>query len=262
MEIVDTLKPDHMPEMVYALCKMAKNGKYTVDEIKSKITLDDNDSNKQFNAPFKFALDCEFIFESDDKKIKTVFTDEDLSSYRRFRFRIFKEVYKKNTNFTHASRWYLSQNESIYKITKGDDLYVAFSDSLTNKANEKSFALAFRFWIIFMGLATKTKNSQSFGLLFATNNIIQDWIEFDKPFEKGQVVSCREFFDKLVYDLPVFNVCVNNNSINLSLTIGLRALDYNDYISLIYSPDSGDIWKLHQSKYGKVDITNIKVGGI
>jgi hypothetical protein len=246
MKIADSLRPECMPEIIYSICKLAGSNSYKKDEIKRYITLD-CDSVQEYNKAFAFANECGFIKSAGDESVSTVFTPEQLSSFKNFRHAIFMNVFKgEPTMFNSLARWYLSQNSDIFGVKSAQDLAVMFPKEIFS-GKEKDSALGFRFWMVALGLCMFSKTGNSLCLVFATNNAIQEWLEYEKPFKKNTTILAKDFFAKLKADCPVFESCIDGNQINLALSMGLRVLHLNGVIELKYVTDSGDIWHLVES---------------
>lgn len=246
MKIADSLRQECMPEIIYTICKLVGSKTYKKDEIKRYITLN-CDSVQEYNKAFAFAAECGFIKVNSDEKVSTVFTKEQLSSFRSFRHAIFMDVFKgEPTVFSSLAKWYLTQKSDVFGIKSAQDLAVKFPKEIF-AGKEKDSALGFRFWMVALGLCMFSKTGNSLSLIFATNNAIQDWLEFEKPFKKGTTILAKEFISKLVAECPVFESCVEGNQLNLALSMGLRVLHLNGVIELKYVTDSGDIWHLVES---------------
>ena len=246
MKIADSLRQECMPEIIYSICKLAGSKSYKKDEIKTYITLNCN-SVQEYNKAFAFANECGFIKSSGDERVSTVFTKEQLTSFRRFRHAIFMSVFKDEpTIFNSLARWYLGQNVEIFGVKSAQDLAVLFPKEISS-GKEKDAALGFRFWMVALGLCMFSKTGNSLCLVFATNNAIRDWLEFEKPFEQNTTILAKDFFDKLISDCPIFESCIDENQINLALSMGLRVLHLDGVIELKYVTDSGDIWHLVES---------------
>lgn len=246
MKIADSLRPECMPEIIYTICKLAGSNSYKKDELKSYITLNCS-SVQEYNKAFAFANECGFIKTAGDEKVSTVFTKEQLSSFKTFRHTIFMDIFKgEATMFNSLARWYLTQNSDIFSVKSAQDLAVMFPKEIFS-GKEKDSALGFRFWMVALGLGMFSKTGNSQCLVFATNNAIQEWLEYEKPFKKNTTILAKDFFEKLVSDCPVFDSCIDGNRINLALSMGLRVLHLNGVIELKYVTDSGDMWHLVES---------------
>jgi len=246
MKIHDSLRQECMPEMVYSICKLAGSKVYDKDEIKRLITL--NSSELQtYNKVYRFAIESGFIIENADNKVIANFTDKELANFKNFRYAIFMDIFKNsNTVFTELAKWYLSQETDIFTNKSAQELSVVIPDYMF-AGIEKDYVLGFRFWAVALGFAMLQKAGSGSTLVFATNQILQDWLTFAKPLKKRKAVLAKEFFDKLVNDCPLFGSCINENNINSALSMGLRVLHLNEVIELKYTTDSGDIWHLTNS---------------
>lgn len=246
MKIADSLRHECMPEMIYSICKLAGSKAYTKDEVKRLITLD-SDELQIYNKAYRFAVECGFISENADDIVLVNFSKEQISSFRAFRYAIFLDVFKNSsTIFTALAKWYLSQSTDIFTYKSAQDLAVVIPNDMFSGI-EKDYVLGFRFWMAALGLGMFSKSGGSEILVFATNNIILDWLTFDKPFKRGKPILAREFFNILTTSCPAFSDCINGNDINLALSMGLRVLHLNEVIELKYTTDSGDIWHLPNS---------------
>lgn len=248
MNISNTLRQECMPEMVYSICKLAGSKSYYKEDVKRLITLGNTskESNDQYNKVYRFAIDCGFIGEDVNDNVFVNFSKKELSCFKAFRYAIFSDVFKNSqTIFTSLTKWYLSQERDIFSVKAIGDLLTRVPQDLGVRSEE--YLLGFRFWIVALGLAMMQKAGKGATLVFATNNILNDWIELSNPFEKGKPILANEFFDKLTIDCPLFKCCMVGNDINLALSMGLRVLNLNGLIELKYTTDSGDIWHLTNS---------------
>ncbi len=246
MKISDSLRHECMPEMIYSICKLAGSKAYAKDEVKRLITLD-SDELQIYNKAYRFAVECGFISENADDIVVVNFSKEQLSSFRAFRYAIFMDVFKSGgTIFTALAKWYLSQGTDIFTYKSAQDLAVVIPNDMFSGI-EKDYVLGFRFWMATLGLGMFSKSGGSEILVFATNNIILDWLTFENPFKKGKPILAREFFGLLTQSCPVFSDCVSGNDVNVALSMGLRVLHLNGAVELKYTTDSGDIWHLSNS---------------
>lgn len=267
MIIADTIRQEVMPDMVYSLCKLSqKHIKKT--ELQRLITLDatDSSSKDQFSYVYRFAIACDFIRESGDGTVEPNFSEEELSSFRRFRYAIFSHVFHDgDTNFTQVAKWYMAcdipqnpqKGSTVLSINTSSEFLQNKPESLDVTDN---FFNGFRFWMTALGL-TAFYAQASYTLLFSAHRIIKDWLEFSKPFEAGSNIPARTFFEKLVKDCPVFSGCIKGNNVGASLSMALRVLNNCDVIGLIRITDAGDVWHLTKSVNYKSsnDITDIVI---
>lgn len=246
MKIENSLRQECMPEMVYSLCKLVGSKAYPHEEIKRLITLDSNDVS-EFNKVLRFAVECEFIGENSENKATTTFTPKELASFRTFSYAIFRDVFKNSkTRFNGLARWFLTQQTDIFTCKSAQELAVKIPvDQFPGVDN--NYMLGFRFWMVSLGLGMFSKSGGSEVLVFATNNILLEWLAFEKPFKKRKPILAREFFERLIQDCPVFGDCIIGNEVNLALSMGLRVLHLNEVIELKNITDSGDIWHLTKS---------------
>ena len=246
MKISDNLRHECMPEMVYSICKLAGNKSYSKNDLRRLITLDSDDL-QIYNKVFRFSVECGFITEGVDDTVIVNFSKDQLASFRAFRYTIVMDIFKSSgTMFTALAKWYLSQSTDIFTYKSAQDLAVAIPNDIFSGI-EKDYILGFRFWMAALGFGMFSKSGASEILVFATNNILLDWLSFEKPFKKGKPILSREFFGLLTQNCPAFSDCVSGNDINVALSMGLRVLHLNEVIKLKYTTDSGDIWHLSNS---------------
>lgn len=246
MKISDSLRQECMPEMIYSICKLVGNKSYKKNDVKKLITLDCT-AVQEYNKAYKFACECGFIEETSDEKVLTVFSKDQLSSFRKFRYAIFSDIFKNEpTIFNLLAKWFLRQDSSIFEVKSAQDMAVIIPKDIF-AGKEKDSVLGFRFWMVALGLGMFSKSGNANSLVFATNNAIVDWLEFDTPFKKNTPILAKDFIKRLITDCPVFEDCVSDNQINLALSMGLRVLHINNVIELRYVTDSGDIWHLVES---------------
>lgn len=246
MKIDNSLRQECMPEMVYSICKLAGYKSYTKQELKELITLNNSDS-ANYDKVYKFAFECGFISENNNGTIIPSFSEKELSCFRNFRYAIFCDIFENsNTTFTNLTRWYLGKGSEIFSVKSAEDFQIAIpGDQFGNVSKE--YVLGFRFWLSSLGLATLQKSGGGKVAVFATNIILLDWIEFEKPFKKGKPILVKPFIMRLIQDCPAFSDCIFENNINLALSMGFRVLHQNGIIELKYIVDSVDIWHLTTS---------------
>ena len=258
MIIADTLRQEMMPEMVFSICKLAVN-KPKKEEMQRQTTLDtDGDSAAQFTRVFQFATKCGFISEAGDGTVSTSFSKTDLSSFRRFRYSVLRSVFaSQDTAFTIAAKWYISQDipqtvhkgQSVFSLNTAAEYVTAMPKSLNVDEN---FVNGFRFWMAALGLVSFTALGTAVAsrpMLFATHRALGDWIEYSEPFKTEALVSARAFFERLVFDLPVFSNCIEGNIVSSSLSSGLRVLESCGQIEIKRITDAGDVWHLSKSNF-------------
>ena len=246
MKLHDSLRQECMPEMVYSICKLAGSKKYTKDNIYKLITLGNTDSSP-FNKVYRFSIECGFIEEKSDEIVKVNFSSKELETFKSFRYAIFMKIFKgENTLFNQVSKWFLSQNNSVFKYKSAQDLSVVIPNDVFSGV-EKDYVLGFRFWMVALGLCMLQKSGAGSTLVFSTNIILREWLENENPFKKNSVILVRDFINKLIIDCPLFECCISGNDINFALSIGLRVLHINNVIELRYTTDTGDIWHLTES---------------
>ncbi len=270
MIIADSLRQEAMPEMVFAICKMALL-KPKKEAMQKMITLESGEKSAlQFARVYQFSIKCGFVSEAGDETVTTIFTEDELSSFRHFRHAVLRGVFsEQETAFTKAAKWYLRQNipedvekeHSVFSLGTAADFLRELPDDLNV---DEPFVLGFRFWMVALGLASFTPlgpGPVSRPLLFATHRAISDWLEFSQPFQKEVRIHAKDFFTRLKTDCPVFDGCIKNNTIAPSLSSGLRVLQSCGDIELIRVADAGDVWHLSRSAYysRSNDLTDIVI---
>lgn len=270
MIIADTLRQEAMPEMVFAICKMALLNPQKGDLEKVMTLQSGEKSSTQFARVYQFSIKSGFIKEAGDGTVSTVFSEEDLSSFRRFRYAVLRGVFaEQDTSFTALAKWYLSQNipdnvdrgQSVFSLGTAADFVRDLPNSISV---DEYFIQGFRFWMVALGLTSFNPlgpGAVSRPLLFATHRAIGDWLEFSNPFQKEVRIHAREFFEKLTRDLPVFDGCIKNNTVVSSLSSGLRVLQSCGQIEIVRVADAGDVWHLSRSAYYSTsnDLTDLVI---
>lgn len=247
MKIADSLRHECMPEMVYSVCKLADGHRERAD-IQRLITLGvtDKESQDQFSNVFNFAKECNFISE-ENMKVMCLLDQNKMSTFKDFRMQVAKGVFdNRNTKFTRAAEWFLTQNEvELFSIDTAEKLSASFTSTFGFNP-DKYFALGFRFWMVALGFAAFQGYRKS-AIAFACFDILEQWIAESK-FEKGKAFAARSFFDSLTGDISVFDVMISNNKLNTALSMALRTLRDAGMISLVYTKDSSDVWHLDEAK--------------
>lgn len=254
-----------MPEMVFSLCKLAREEK-SIDELQRLLTLGDQNSADLFSKLLNFSDKCGFIVKTSGENRKTVFTDEQLNGFSSFRYALFMEVFKDNeSTFTKMAKWYLSlsipkspqKGESIFGVTTAAGFLAVAAKNFNVSEN---YCLGFRFWMTALGL-TAFNPSVQMPLTFAAHRIIKEWLFYSKPCEVGVLIPARSFFERLVKDCPVFSACISENTVSDSLSSALRVLDDAGIIRIRRVTDSGDLWHLSKSVIysNSNDFTDIQI---
>lgn len=248
MRIVDSLRQEHMPDMVYTLCKFVGNKRMKHDDVMKYITLNDSEDNEKsrqnFSQVYSFSKDCGFILVEPDGTIVSAFEKKDLENFRKFRYRVFVNVMDDlNTDFTGLVKWILNQDKSFLSSSKPNEIIANVPSNYTITMN---YVRGFYFWIEALGLVNILE-TPSRRIYFATHEILRDWLRYEKPFKKGERILFRNFVSRLLEDCPIFEEAFRDNRINFALSGALRILSESNQIELIYTKDSGDMWNLYNS---------------
>lgn len=244
MKIDNSLRQECMPDMVYTICKLAGYKDYKREEIKDLITLKTTETSN-FEKAFKFAIDSGFLSSNIKGIIKPNFSEEELSTFKNFRYKTCKEVYKDaDTVFYKLTKWYLTCDSSIFKVKIGD-LNIRAQDEVEKVTVD--YIRGFCFWLSALGIGIFQKLATSKTMVFSLNEIMHDWILNENYFNKNQKINPSNFFNKLIGDFPFLEDCINDKNLNQALSMGLRVLHNNKILELVYTPDSLDVWHLTNS---------------
>lgn len=246
MRIANTLRKEAMPEMVYAMCKLAGYKEYQKQEFINLMTLE-NPHNQVARDGYGFCINCGFLTESGDEKVLTPFDEVELANFSRFRYKVAANVFQdRGTLFTSVTKWFLEQDRSIFKYRTSNDL-ASILPLEPELVNITEYTLGFRNWVEALGLATVASTGSSGALVFSVHRLLKDWLIYAEPFRQNEPVMAAAFFRKLSEDLPQFAGLAVDNQVKESLSMGLRVLHNLGVIAIVYTHDSQDIWHLTPS---------------
>lgn len=246
MKIADSLRKEAMPDMVYAMCKLAHYKAYHNEEFLNLISLE-NPHNSIVRDVYSFCINCGFLTESGDGKVTTPFNDVDLGDFSLFRYQVATNVFRdRGTLFPTVTKWFLEQDRSIFKHRSSNEL-ASILPLDSNVVNITEYTLGFRNWMEALGMATVAATGSSGALVFAVHRLVKDWLNFAQPFKTKEPILAASFFRELSKALPQFVGVVVDNQVKESLSMGLRVLHNLGVIEMIYTHDSSDIWHLAPS---------------
>lgn len=270
MLIPNTLRQEHMPLMVYSLCKLAEDQALNRDEMQKYMTASfvktyKEKSENQFNLVFAFAKAAGFIDEN-QRGVTCNFSKEELSSFSTFTYAVLTKIYLEENKFNTILKWYLQQDmsvESDFTGTARSFRERALEDQQVRKYGiEEDDIHGFFFWVEAFNIAMFEKY-RSGHMLFCIENLLLQYLKRHSELVAMGSISIMDFFEKVQEDIYFIPYCYDNltNRIYYPMAQALRILDNMGMIRLEYVKDSARSWHMPKSAiFTKTNmITNIRV---
>ena len=267
MLIPDTLRQEHMPMMVYALCRAVKANDYTKDELIKDLSVTnitkDEKSSDQVEKVLNFCKNAGFVTVNGER-VNTDFTNEELNSQKDFVFALLKKIRVENSEkFRETLKWFLWRGPRVEAIDNHNDFRSEMlEDSKLKQLNVKiDFTHGFLFWVEFLGIATHSIGLMG-GYNYSIENILITYIDNNRNALKSRGdIPMQEFLDILSNDLFFIPMCYEKTDICYSLSFALRVIEKLDIIDIVDKNDGSKTWHLERSNTFKIgnSFTNIKV---
>lgn len=231
--------PENTPERLYAILKIINNNTFTKEELKEIVTpIGLNKNTNGFDKVFNIAKG-KLIKENDfDYSINCLVEDKYLESIDTFRRYMAKMAFSEKNLFNEFTSWYISQNDNVFFYKKAEDLSSRLTDGFTKI--DKKFIYGWRFWASFLG----------YGYLhdiFLIPNMavrIEDVLIENKKVEVNKEINFTKFMDFIITNCPEITNCIQESSLCIALSNGLRTLHDAGKVELINNFDSDDVWQL------------------
>ncbi len=267
MLIPDNLRQEHMPMMVYALCKAVKNGSYSEDELikflsASRVTNDEKSIAQAGNVA-TFAKNAGFI--SDEKGILTTdFSSEELDTPLDFSYAVLKRLdIEGSKKFAILLKWYLWRGTSVEAIENHTEMRKEMLEDAKIKQMNVSVDLVhgFLFWIEFLGIATPSYTTMGC-YEYSIENVLINYIkDHQAELRKHGNMPAKEFFDSLSIGVCFIPLCYEKTTVCSALSYALRVIERLGIIEIEDKNDGSVTWHLEKSNSFKTgnSFTNIKV---
>lgn len=237
-----------IPERVYALCCLLKEGPLKLKDVKEMMEPEylkpDKKSDEYFGKFKNVAIELDLIIEQEGNLIlnveKSVF-----DSFDSFRIYIIKNLYK-----YREGNFYKTTN-TIYNLNV--DFIKAGIKSISEKEMldmlEKSFdrldvkeIRGWRFWASFLGFGNTYGDD---GMCFIPNSFTYlKNVIYLSTLKTEEIMTLSDFLNLINKDIQI--ICdVKSKELNFGFSNGLRMLHDLGYIELSYSMDSSDYYKLY-----------------
>jgi hypothetical protein len=267
MLIPDSLRQEHMPMMVYALCRAVKNGKYSEDDLIKTLAASnriyDEKSIGQAGTVLTFARNAHFV-DVKNGVVATDFDEEELFTPSKFSSALLKRLdLDSSKSFATMLKWYLWKGISIEAF----DNHKAIRQEMLEDAKLKQMNVSedqthgFLFWLEFLGIATHSY--QAMGCYnYSIENILIEYIATNnKELKKHGDMPMQEFLTILGSDICFIQLCYENTNVCSALSIALRIIERMGIIEIVDKNDGSMTWHLEKSNTFRVgnSFTNIKV---
>ena len=267
MLIPDTLRQEHMPMMVYALCRAVGTKEYTEEELindlsATNITKDEKSSGQVGNV-LNFCRNAGFVTIKGER-VSTDFTKDELNTQKDFMFALLRKIdVHKSERFKDTLRWFLWKGQTVETIDNHKDIRKEMlEDSRLKQLNlSEDFTHGFLFWTEFLGIATHSIGAMG-GYNYSIENILIPYIDKNRDaLKKRGNIPMQEFLDILSSDLFFIPMCYEKTDICYSLSFALRVIEKMDIIDIEDKNDGSMTWHLERSNTFKIgnSFTNIRV---
>ena len=240
------MRTEAIPERVYSLCQILKNGKMEEKELRSLVE-PKKESTSYFGMVRDAAKQLSLInYDEDSKQLELVVDEGDVASFSDFRRYVNRNIEKLSSGqFYKTVQIYMYNSDNLFKIEK--DLQsvsklvgVINEYDATVNLNEENMR-AWRFWGTFLGFG------YLHDMFFLTNasTFLKDIIR-NSSVEKGKAYTIDEFITMLH---PSISICLsqedeNSRRMNLALSNAFRTLNDLGVIELKTVNDRSDEWNM------------------
>ena len=240
------MRTEAIPERVFSLCQILKNGKIEEKELRRMV-----EPQKESTLYYGYVRDAAkqlglINYDEDSKQLELVADAEDIASYSDFRRYVNRNIEKLSSGqFYKTVQIYMYNSDNFFRIEK--DLQniskmvgrINELDSTVN-LNEENMR-AWRFWATFLGFG------YLHDMFFLPNaaTFIKDIIR-NSSIEKEKVYTIDEFIAMLH---PSIRICLSQKDeslrrMNLALSNAFRTLNDLGIIELKTVNDRSDEWNM------------------
>lgn len=281
MLIPENLRQEHMPMMVFALCKLVKMGKYNDEELINRLFYQfaEKTDNNLPGMVLDFAEKGEFVKKENDVFV-TDFTNEELSSTRSFSRAILRKIdMDESKKFSSVLQWLLWEDLKFEELETHKDVKSEMdeNDKLKSMNINENYVHGFLFWTEFLGITVATSVSKgekdksltdrNVGRSMGCYNFSLEDILFEvindrkKELLKRGNMPVSEFLEIMADDISFIPLCFNGTTVCFVLSYALRVLERMGVVYLSTIDDSPETWHLTKSETFTTgnSFTNIKV---
>lgn len=269
MAFDDNLYGTQTPHRLIALLKLVARGRMTSDQLKEYLQPSALTSQKGFEQVYSLARKGELIKEDSDGFIHLQFDSHHLENKQQFRFILSQMVMNQPERlFVRFSTWYLMQGRLVYGMGE-DDLVKKFVDDLGSSFN-KTKLNGWKGWFIYLGYGYD-HNGKVIPNVFGR---LRDLMVNDYELPRQIRVPFSTFMSWLNRTCPELDFgeyainfkgsgVIESKTLSVGLSAGLRALHDTGELTLIYTPDSTDLWHLYRVGTHEIaeQVSAIQIGG-
>ncbi len=246
----NTMRTEAIPERVYSLCQILKNGKLDEKDIRNMVepkNVSGKDSSPYFGYVRDAARQLSLInYDEDSKQLELNVGEDVIADYTSFRRYINSSLDKvSNGQFYKTVQIYMFNSNSLFKIDK----QLQSVSKLVGEINEYDASInlneenmrAWRFWATFLGFG------YLHDMFFLPNAAVflKDTI-YNSGIKPGDTFTIDEFV-KLLH--PSIGICISqeeesSRKMNLALSNGFRTLNDLEIIELKTVNDRSDEWNM------------------
>lgn len=260
LQYKESIRKEVTPARLRALLKLVTRGHYTRNELEN--LLQPNSLNKagssEFRMIYNFAMATGLIIEEENKYIKLNIGKDIVFDEYQYKNKIIEILLGDREGlFFKMTSWALKQEKNIIKLERARDLVINMNNDNIDARDED--ILAWKIWFKYLGYGYNLQNEYIIPNPFKR---LGDLIENELEFNNKDRITIREFSEELVLKAPEFKESIKGNNLSCPLSLGLRVLDEQEEIELIYARDTRDIWHLYNMENQILnDISHMRIRG-
>ena len=236
----DGMRMEPTPERVISECRKNAHKSMTRDEIRTSMTLGNNDDKQidQIDKSIRVALEELSVISSKDEQLILSVDPSVIATVPAFRKYVSNKVFGlKDTTFYMFTKWLIAQNERIFALKSWEGMAKTCGSEIKELSSlNENAVLGWRFWAAFLGVGYLSGTMIIPNMKLRLQDILAT--SFLEKFKYNETISATEFVAWLGSKLPEVSVA---GDLPLALSAALRTLHELNLIKLETWRDSNRV---------------------
>lgn len=264
----DGIRPESLPERIYALCKVVSEKKMTKKELANlfePLSLNNNNQS-YFNYVFNSAMELKLIDVENDIVVYLL-DEKNIMDINKFRMYCNSILWDDSESLFYKMLCaFLNSNDKFFQYsTITSPNVISYIEKYCNHKNaDSTHILGIRFWISFLGFGYIHEFGTKIQYIPNLYIALKDFIRLSN-IEIGKEYSIEEFFNTInkITNIP-FVDADKKFALNFATSTALRILHDKNEIEIVRRLDSKLVWNLFKSNVHQKgnEITHIIYKGV